>query len=104
MGGGPPPPSDAPQQDFYTQRGLPRYTEEGVDLQGFTPARMHLSLRELYGDFTQHNDGTHLIGGVPDDAIWKIHWRKLAAQSASWYSMPPCKVGHRFNAVLAAEW
>ena len=79
-------------------------TEEVADLKGFTPARAHLSLREVYGDFHQHNDGTHLAGGVPDDATWKSRWRRLAEQSASWYSAPPGKVGLRFTTVLAAEW
>ena len=34
----------------------------------------------------------------------KKNWRQLAAQSASWYSTPPDKLGHRFTAVLATEW
>ena len=78
-------------------------TEEGADLQGFTPDRAHLSVQEVYGDFPHHNGSTHLAGGVPDDAIWKSSWRRLAAKSASWYFTPPGKVGRRFTGVLAAE-
>ena len=78
--------------------------EEGVVLQVFTPAKAHLSFREVYSDFPHHNDGTHLLGGVPDNATWKIYWRRLALQSASWYSTPLVEVGHRFSLFLAAEW
>ena len=42
--------------------------EEGADLQGFPPARSHLSLREVYGEFPHHTNGTYLKGGVLDDA------------------------------------
>ena len=78
--------------------------DEGTDLQGFTHARAHLSLCEFYGDFPHHNYGTHLARGFPDDAVWKSCWVRLAAQSASWYSTPPGKVGRRFTAVLAVKW
>ena len=43
-------------------------TEKGTDLQGFNPARAYLSLREIYGDFPHHNDGTQLAGVIPNDA------------------------------------
>ena len=78
--------------------------KKGADLQGFTPDRAHLLLQKFYGDFLHHSDGTHLSGGVPDDTTWKIRWRRLAAQSDIWYSMPLRKVGRRFTAVLATEW
>ena len=65
---------------------------------------MHLLLREVYGDFPHHNDGSHLDGGVADDAIWKRHWRRLAFQSDSWYATPTGAVGCRFTAILAVEW
>ena len=84
--------------------GRPPSTEEGAYLQGFTPARTYLLLREFYGDLPHHNNGTHLAGVVPDDATCQSFWRRLSAQSASWYSTPPGKVGRRFNAVMAAEW
>ena len=76
---------------------------EGADLQVFTPARAHLSLREVYSDFPHHNDGMHLAGGNPDNDKSKIYWGRLAVQSASWYSTPPAKVGLLFSVVLAAE-
>ena len=77
-------------------------TEENADLLDFTPERPHMFLREVYGEFSHHNDGSHMDGGVVDDAIWQRCWRRLAAQSASWYATPIGAVGRRFTAILAA--
>ena len=60
--------------------------EEGADLQGFTSARVRLSLWEGCGDFPHYNYGTYLPEGVLDDATCQSCWRRLAAQSASSYS------------------
>ena len=57
--------------------------EENTDLLGFTPERAHLLLQGVYGDFPHHNDGSHLDGGIADDAAWQRCWHRLAAQSAS---------------------
>ena len=78
--------------------------EENADLLGFTPERAHLLLQGVYGDFPHHNDGSHLDGGISDDAAWQRCWRQLAAQSASWYATPYGAVGRRFTEILAAEW
>ena len=51
-----------------------------------------------------HNDGSHLNGVIADDAAWQHSWRRLAAQSASWYATPSGAVGRRFTAILVAEW
>ena len=77
--------------------------EENVDLPGFTPERAHLFLQGVYGDFPHHNDESHLDRGIADDAVWQRCWRRLAAQSASWYATPSGAVGRRFTAILAAE-
>ena len=61
-------------------------------------------LQGVYGDFPHHNDGSHLDGGIADDALWQRRWHRLAAQSASWYTTPSGAVGRRFTATLAAEW
>ena len=78
--------------------------EENEDLLGFHPERAHLLLQGVYGDFPHHNDGSHLDGGIADNAAWKRCWRRLAAQSASWYATPSGAVGRRFTAILAVEW
>ena len=77
--------------------------EENVDIPDFTPERVHLLFWGFYGEFPQHNDGSHLDDGVTDDTIWQLCWRRLAAQWASWYATPTGAVGHRFTVILAVE-
>ena len=77
--------------------------EEKSDLLGFTPECANLLLQGVYGDFPHHNDGSHLDRGIADDAVWQRRWRRLAAQSASWYATPSGAVGRRFTEILAAE-
>ena len=63
----------APHKGFvHAGGGAAPSTEEGADLQGFTPAMAHLSLREVYEVSPHHKDGMHLTGGVPDEAIRKV--------------------------------
>ena len=45
--------------------------EENADLPDFTPESAHLFLQGVYGDYPHHNDGSHMDGGVVDDAIWQ---------------------------------
>ena len=83
-------PSDATQQVYVRAGGgTAPSTEEGAGPQGFTPSRAYLSLQEVYGYLPHQNCGTHLVGVVPDNAIWKMCWRWLVVQSSSWYSNPP---------------
>ena len=77
--------------------------EENANLLVFTPERANMLLQGVYGDFPHHNYGSHLEGGVADNAIWQRHWRRLAAQSASWYATPYEAVGRRFTAILDLE-
>ena len=70
----------------------------------FTPKVIYLLLREVNGNFSHHNNESHLYKGVPDDALWQSCWRRLAAQLASWYATPSGAVGRRFTAIVAAEW
>ena len=77
--------------------------EENADLPGLIPEHAHLLLQGVYGDFPHHNDGSHLDGGIADDAAWQHRLRRLTAQSASWYATPSGEVGCRFTAILAEE-
>ena len=43
--------------------------EENADLLGFLPEQAHLLLKEVYGDFLNHNDRAHLYKGIMDDAV-----------------------------------
>ena len=47
-------------------------TEEVEDRQGFTPARAHLSLQEVYGELPPHSDGMHLAGGSQTTPYEKV--------------------------------
>ena len=62
--------------------------EENTDLLGFHPERAHLLLQGVYGDFMYHLNGSHLDGGIVDDAAKQRRRRRLAVQSASWYAAP----------------
>ena len=78
--------------------------EENADLPDFTPERAHLLLREVNVDFPHQNNGSPLDGVVGDDTIWQRRWRRLAAQSASWYATPTGVLRHRFTAISDVEW
>ena len=78
--------------------------EENADLPGFTPERAHLLLQGVYGDFPHHNNGSHLDGGIVEDALWQLRWCQLAVQSTSWYATPSGSVGRCFTEILAEEW
>ena len=105
---------ESEEEDGETPRGPPVEVtcvggdatppEENADLPGFTPERAHLLLQGVYGDFLHHNEGSHLDGGITDDATWQRRWRRLAGKSASWYATPSGVVGRRFTTTLAAEW
>ena len=61
-------------------------------------------LQGVYRDFPHHNNGEYLDGGIADDSACQRRWRRIAAQSESWYDTPSGAVGRRFTAILAAEW
>ena len=42
--------------------------EENADLLDFTPECAHLLFLEVYGDFPNHNDGSHLDRGIADNS------------------------------------
>ena len=77
--------------------------EKNNDLPGFAPESAHLLLQGVYGDFPNHNDGSHLDRGISDDAAWQHRRIRLAAQPASWYATPSGAVGRQFTAILAEE-
>ena len=75
-----------------------------TDLPDFTSDRGHLLLKGVYRDYPHHNDGTHLCGRFLDNSVWQHYWKKLAAQSSSWYATHTGAVGRQFTAILATEW
>ena len=67
---------------FRVGGGVPP-PEKNSDLPDFTPESAHLLLWGVYGDYLNHNNGSHLYGGVVDDVIYQRCWRRLYTQSAS---------------------
>ena len=97
-------PRGAPLEVIRMGGDVPPPPEENADLLGFTPERAHLLLQRVYGYFLHHNNRSHLEGGAADDALWHRCWRRLSAQSESWYATPSGAVGCRFTEIFAAEW
>ena len=71
---------------LYVWGGVAPPPEEIADLPDFTPERVHMLLQGVYGDLPHHNYGSHLDGGVADNALCMRRGRRLATQSASWYA------------------
>ena len=47
------------------------------DLTDYTLTPEDLRFQEFYGDRVHANPGTHLHGGIGDDATWQEWWRDL---------------------------
>lgn len=60
-------------------------------------------LTRVYGDCVHQNDGTHLDGGIRDDAVWQERWRKVVGLPPQRYNAPNEKVGRLFVKTLAEE-
>ena len=56
--------------------------EEGTYFPEFPPSRAHLLLEGVYGYHPYNNSGSHPDRDLPDEDLWKHHWRRLAAKSA----------------------
>ncbi len=73
------------------------------DLPDATISEADRKLLEVYGDYIHQNDGTHLDGGIKDDAIWQEYWRKLATLPPQRYDVPSGPIGRRFVRILTKE-
>jgi hypothetical protein len=47
------------------------------DLPGATISDADRLLNKVYGDYVHQNPGTHLDGGIADDALWQERWSRL---------------------------
>jgi hypothetical protein len=101
----PPLPEDhAAEQEAVEEEPPARLqTDPGADLPGFVPAPVDHLLEAVYGDWSHHNDGRHLDGGVNSDAAWQRRWRRIGDLSSTHFSVPKGKVGLRFINILASE-
>ena len=77
--------------------------DEGADLPGYIVTEADQLLDTAYGDHVHDNAGTHLNGGVANDALWQRRWRRMAQLATTRYQAPPGKVGRRFLTILVAE-
>ena len=60
-------------------------------------------LMEVYGDHVYQNDGSHLDGGIADDAVWQERWKKVVGLPPQRYNVPNGKVGVLFVKEVAVE-
>ena len=61
-------------------------------------------LMRVYGDTIHKNDGTHLDGGIEDNAVWQWRWSRVAAVNLRLWDVPrKCALGKRFVNLLANE-
>ena len=73
------------------------------DEPGYNLTPEDLRLREVYVEWVHANPGTHLDGGISDDAKWQAWWRDLVVMPSRRYDAPSGKVGRRFVGMLGAE-
>ena len=66
------------------------------DEPGYNPSPEDLRLRKVYGHWIHVNPGTHLDGGISNDAAWQVWWRDLAVVPSKRYDAPNGRVGRRF--------
>ena len=87
-----------------TMQGPPHITTEaGADLQGHRLTPCDIKLRSVYGNHVHRNDGTHLTGGIYDDALWQTRWRRISNLTLRFYDAPKGKAGQRFVILLTEE-
>ena len=87
-----------------TVPGPPQITTEvGGDLQGHSLTPCGHKLRSFYGYHIYRNDGTHLAGGISDDALWQTRWRRISNPTPRFYDAPKGKAGRSFVILLMEE-
>ena len=66
-----------------------------------TPADKKLDM--VYGDHVHQNNGSHLSGGVDDNAAWQACWTQLCGVSHRHYSVLSGQIGRMFIWGLASK-
>ena len=54
--------------------------KELVDLPDFFITDVDRMMDGAFGDHVHQNDGTHLMGGIADDAVWQARFNSLIAE------------------------
>ena len=74
------------------------------DLPGYKSTHIDAMLATVYdGEHVRDNDGTHLDGGIEDDAAWQDRHKRIIAHTLSHYDLPGGPVGRLHGKTLAAE-
>jgi hypothetical protein len=73
------------------------------DLPGAEITDTDKKMFSVYGDYVHQNDGTHLDGGIADDAQWQEYWRKLVVLPPQRFDVPTGAVGRQFVETLTEE-
>ena len=69
----------------------------------YTPTPEDFRLQEVYRDWVHTNPGTHLDGGIGNDAAWQAWWRDLTFLPSRRYDAPIRKVGRGFVEKLGGD-
>lgn len=76
---------------------------EGADEADYVVTAADQLLDSVYGDHAHKNAGTHLNGGVLDDARWQRLWKRAVSISPNRYKVPQRQVGRKFLGALVRE-
>jgi hypothetical protein len=86
-----------------TGKDKQHHTKDDSDLPGSFLSKADQMMNTVYGDHVHQNPGTHLTGGIADDAIWQEHWLQLVSFPSHAYGLPSGAVGKRFVERAAEE-
>ena len=78
--------------------------EEGTDLRVFFPSRSHQLILEVYSDYIHHKYWGDLNGGIIENSLWHIFWKRLNTQSTNWFADTSGAARRRFTMHLAEKW
>ena len=67
------------------------------------PFQRYRKIQSVYGDRVRQSGGTHLDGGIRDDAIWQAHWKEIVGLPPQRYDVPSGKIGRLFIQALTQE-
>ena len=74
------------------------------DLKDYMTTPMDRKLAEVFdGEYIRANDGTQLDGGIVDDNLWQVNYRRIIIYPLSQYDLPSGPVGKLFVRLLLAE-
>ena len=91
------------KDEHYSEEESQSELENSSDLEGYQKTEVDKELQRVYGDYVHKNLGTHLDGGVRDDADWQRRWRALVVWPSRRFEVPKGAVGHKYVAQITKE-